>query len=405
MSASTDSSAGTASAPWRVLAIATWQQAALTFVRFGVPALAPFLRADFGLSLSQIGVVLGAFNLGAFLFFYLTGRATERFGERLVMGLGAAAVAIFCAAVVLARTWPMIAAGLAVAGVGFPSSQIAGSRAVYGAFSKSGRGLAMGIRQAGLPLGGLIAALMLPWIAEHWGWRAAILAAAAVAMSGALLCFGLERSQQHSPSFTKATTAAGSVRAFFMRADLVAITIMATLLAFGQFCVMSYLPLYLVDDFQMSKANAVLSLIGVQIGGIIGRLLWGFVSDRWAGGNRTGTLIGICLGGGITAIALTAGSITAVFAFALLAGTTLLGWNGLYVTLLSERASHNAATMLSLSMMILYVAAMLAPPAFGQVIELFGYRWAWIGLIVPQLAAATLAWRVKRMPPVRTRVH
>lgn len=399
-----NSGAKSASARWRVLAIATWQQAALTFVRFGVPALAPFLRTDFGLSLSEIGVVLGAFNLGAFLLFYPTGRATERFGERLVMGTGAAVVAVACAVLALAKTWPMIAVGLAVAGVGFPSSQIAGSRTVYRAFPMHGRGLAMGIRQAGLPLGGLIAALLLPWLATHWGWRSAILAAAAVAMSGALFCIGLKQDRD-GPAGSAGSSATKSIRAFFVRADLLAITIMATLLAFGQFCVMSYLPLYLVDDFQLSKAGAAFSLIGVQIGGILGRLLWGFVSDRWAGGDRTGTLIGICLGGGITTVALTAGSSTAVFAFSVLAGITLLGWNGLYVTLLNERAGTEAATMLSLSMMILYIAAMLAPPAFGQAVEIFGYRWAWVGLIVPQLIAATLVWLVKRLPPVRTQVQ
>ena len=388
-------------APWRVLAIATWQQAALTFVRFGVPALAPFLRGDFHLSLSEIGLVLGAFNVGAFLVFYPTGRATERYGEAVVMGLGAAAVGLACIALVMASTWTAIAIGLAIAGIGFPSSQVAGSRAVYTAFAKRRRGLAMGVRQAGLPLGGLLAALILPWLASRWGWRAAIAAAAAVAFSGALLCAAMP--QAHRGKRTgKQTSAMDGIRTFFRRADLLAITLMATLLAFSQFCAMSYLPLYLVDDFHLSKALAALSLIGVQIGGIAGRLFWGFVSDRWAGGDRTGTLVGICLGGGAAAVALTTGSSLAVFAVSGLAGLTLLGWNGLYVTLLSERAGTEAATMLSLSMMILYVAAMLAPPAFGQAVQLLGYRIAWIGLLVPQLVAAALALIVSRLPSVRT---
>ncbi len=389
--------------PWRILTVATWQQAALTFVRFGIPALAPFLRADFQLSLTQTGLVLGAFNVGAFITFYPTGRATERFGEARVMALGAAAVAMLCAFTVIAHSWVYIALGLALAGVGFPSSQIAGSRAVYRAFSRSRRGLAMGIRQAGLPLGGLLAAVALPWMAARGGWQAAFLLAAGVALSGGVLCMLLAApGAKAAPSEPAPARSERAVGVFFSRPDLLVITLMATLLAFGQFCVMSYMPLYLVDDFHIGKAGAALSLIGVQIGGIVGRLLWGFVSDRWAHGNRTGTLVAIALAGGAVAAALTLPSLAAVFALSFAAGLTLLGWNGLYVTLFSEHAGQRGATMLSLSMMVLYIAAMLAPPAFGQLIEWCGYRWAWAALLLPQAGAAALAiWVSRRAAPRR----
>ncbi|HYW03420.1 MAG TPA: MFS transporter [Gammaproteobacteria bacterium] len=380
-----------------MLTVATWQQAALTFVRFGIPALAPFLRSDFGLSLGEVGTVIGAFNLGALLVFYPTGRATERLGERLVMGVGAAAVAFACALLVLSPSWVLLALGLALAGVGFPSSQIAGSRAVYRAFDRRGRGLAMGVRQAGLPLGGLLAAVALPWLASRWGWRSAMLAGAAVALSGSLLCALLP-----APGRGDGRTAPGLARdlaSFLRRRDLLGITGMATLLVVGQFSLMSYLPLYLVDDFRVSKSTAALSLIGVQIGGVVGRLAWGWVSDRFAAGRRTGTLIVISLAGGLCVSALSTGSLAAVFLLALAGGATLQGWNGLYVTLLAERAGAAAATMLSLSMMSLYVAAMFAPPAFGALIEALGYRPAWILLVVPQLLAALLVWSVRRGRP------
>lgn len=395
MSTHSRTSARTSNAAGRVLVIATWQQAALTFVRFGIPALAPFLRADFGLSLSQVGFVIGAFNLGAFFVFYPTGRATEHYGERLVMAIGSVVVAVACAALVFVGTWQAIAVGLAIAGIGFPSSQIAGSRAVYGAFARRGRGLAMGIRQAGLPLGGLLAALVLPWLADHWGWRAAMGASAAVALSGGLLCVGLPRTLQ-TETYSTPMTGWATVRQFFARTDLLRITAMAMLLAVSQFCVMSYLPLYLVDDFHLNKAVAALSLIGLQIGGIAGRMLWGHVSDRWAGGSRTGSLIAVCLAGAAAAVALASGSLIAVFVLCIAAGATTLGWNGLYVTLVNERIGQNAATMLSLSMMFLYIIALFAPPLFGQIIETIGYRWAWVGLIVPQVIAATLAWTTGR---------
>src|SRR5205807_1306961 len=49
---------------FRVLALTTLQQAGLTCIRFGLPILAPFWRDALRLSLGQVGLLLGAFDLG-----------------------------------------------------------------------------------------------------------------------------------------------------------------------------------------------------------------------------------------------------------------------------------------------------------------------------------------------------
>ena len=51
-----------------MLALTTLQQAGLTCIRFGLPILAPFWRNALRLSLGQVGLLLGAFDLGALLF-------------------------------------------------------------------------------------------------------------------------------------------------------------------------------------------------------------------------------------------------------------------------------------------------------------------------------------------------
>lgn len=372
-----------------VLVIATTQQAALTFARFGLPAIALYLREAFGLSLVQIGLVIGSFNLGAFATFYITGRATDNFGEKSVMLVGSTIVALIYASLFFANTWQEIALGLVVAGFGFPSSQIAGSRVVYRAFSAKNRGFAMGVRQAGLPLGGLIAAAVLPLLIIHWQWRSSFVASSLVAMAGALFCLMLPNGKS-----SKNDKQVSSVKHFFKRSDLLLVTLVATLLAFSQFCVMSYLPLYLVDKFHTNKSIAALSLISLQIGGVAGRIIWGYISDNWPGKDRTITLCIVGLIGSFTAISLCIKSLIIIFIISLIAGASFLGWNGLYVTSLNDRIKKNAATILGLSMMSLYLVAMIAPPIFGQIIESLGYRFAWMTLIIPQIIAAFIAWSI-----------
>ena len=49
---------------WVVLGAGVFAQAALSAVQLGLPAIAPVLRDELGLSLNQVGVVLAAVSWG-----------------------------------------------------------------------------------------------------------------------------------------------------------------------------------------------------------------------------------------------------------------------------------------------------------------------------------------------------
>lgn len=397
---------------WLLLALATLQQAGLTAVRFGIPVVAPFVRADLGLSLSTTGMVLGAFDLGALLTFYLTGRLTDRYGERRVMAAGAVLTGVVTAAAALAgRGLGALLALLVLAGTGFPSSQVAGSHAVVGWFPVRERGLAMGIRQAGLPAGGFAAALLLPGLASGWGWRAALLVAAlACAASGVLVGLVLPRDE---PGATRGATADAGVptaggtgggrserqpadaggRAlvgwFLRQAPLVWVTLAACLLAAVQFCLTGYLPLFMEDVFRWSPGAAGRLLLVVHLGGMLGRLAWGWASDRRFAGERTRPMAGAAWTGLLVATLLAlvalvgrpeggAAAAGAMVVLAALGGFGCLGWNGLYTTVVAECAGRRSAPALGMSMTVLYVFTMLAPPLFGRVVDAAGhYAVAW----------------------------
>ena len=105
----------------------------------------------------------------------------------------------------------MSAAGLALLGVSFTDEYaplvaglalfglcgcavIAGSgRAVAGWFPREERGLALGIRQTAVPVGGALAAILLPWLANSGGTRAAFVALGAGCLLGAACALALIR--------------------------------------------------------------------------------------------------------------------------------------------------------------------------------------------------------------------
>jgi MFS family permease len=75
----------------------------------GLPVLAPVLRDEYALSLSEIGVVLAAAGVGSLATLLPWGLAADRFGERIVLVLGLAVCAAFLAGAAYARNfWSLV---------------------------------------------------------------------------------------------------------------------------------------------------------------------------------------------------------------------------------------------------------------------------------------------------------
>jgi len=370
----------------RVLALTTLQQAGLTSVRFGLPILAPFWRDALHLSLAQVGLLLGAFDLGSLLLFIPIGILADRWGEPAVLTAGALFTAAMTVGVTRAHSFWSLALLLAIAGLGYGSGQTAGTKAVAGAFGAAGRGTAMGIRQSGLPLGGLFAALVIPSLAGAFGWRAAITCVAVpCAVPGALCWLGLREDGPGAAPPVSFRAVLRGMQGIVGEVGIRRTTAAAMLLVLAQFCYQGYLALYMVDRFGWPKPLAAGLLVAVHLGGVLGRLAWGALSDRRYGGRRVPALAW-CVGVGILfPLALTALPVPArgpeVVLLALVGGMLLLGWNGLYSTLITELAGPGrAATAMGISMTLLYLTTVLTPPLFGWLVDHTSYAAGWTAL-------------------------
>ncbi len=147
---------------WVVLGVGTAAQACVSAAMFSVAVLAPELRAEFQLTIAETGIVLAAFTIGMTPTLLPWGLLADRIGERIVLPVGLGTSALALAGVGLARGYGELVVLLAAAGALSASVNAASGRAVMQWFDPSERGLALGIRQANVPLGGLVAALALP---------------------------------------------------------------------------------------------------------------------------------------------------------------------------------------------------------------------------------------------------
>jgi MFS transporter, ACS family, hexuronate transporter len=217
----------------------------------------------------------------------------------------------------------------------------------------------------------------------RFGWQAGVGLAAGVALF-TVLCFALFYRELPAGESSAGEERRVPVGSMVRDPSFLATTGYAFVLMGVQGSSASYLALSLHEEAHLSVVAAGAFLAVFQIGGIAGRIGWGVVSD-WVG--RRGPvllLVGLVAMGSCFAMAFTgeATGIPLVVVFAFLLGCSAMGWNGLYLTLLSESVPiQAAATAMGASLTISFVGMFFATPLFGLIADLTGsYGASWLGL-------------------------
>jgi MFS family permease len=364
--------------PWGVLGVALAAQVGTSVIDQGIPTLTGFVKADLGLSAATAGLAVSAFAFGKIFGSYVAGVAADRLGERRVLVFGGLATASFVA---LAVTLPL--AGLFVllilAGTAGAASTPAGGRLVLLAFPRNRHGLALGIRQTGIPIGGLVAAAILPWVAHASGWRWSLVVAACMtaALVVPLALTPIERDRELEVVHGRSPMRDRNVRL---------LTVWGCLVVSGQYAVLAFLALDLHRSAGLTLASASLLVAVANASGIVGRVAWGALSDRALARGRKPLLLvltGAGLAGSLLLLATPRSAPTAVLALvAAFVGLALIGYQGLWVTMVAEAAGPErvgAATGFAITFVTMSIA--LSPPLYGAVADAAGtYRAIWAAL-------------------------
>ncbi len=350
---------------WVILAVGVVGQGSFAAVFFGLPVLAPALQASFGLSLAQVGVVLTSLNVGALGTTLAWGLLADHAGERAVsaLGLGVAAVAL-AAAAEASEFWTLVAA-LFVVGAFGAAVLAASGRAVMRWFPPAQRGLALGIRQTAIPVGGAFAAIALPQIVAASGVRAALLALAGGLLAAAAVTLVWLRGTPDGP---QPETRIADV---FRDRRLWRLSSGSSLLLAAQICVLGFVVLFLHEERGLSTALAAAVLALIQILGAVLRIAAGHWSDHVR--DRIGPLLR--LGSSLTvALALSAALLHAPTALLVpvlvTAGALSLSWNGLSFTAAAELGgTMRAGAALGFQQTTLGVASALTPVVFAVTVD------------------------------------
>ncbi len=369
-------------AAWRLLTAATLAQVSVSVVAQGIPTLAPFIQADLDLTRAQVGLIGATINMGFLAMVNVAGWAVDTIGERLVMILGVTLVLFMSLLVSLNTGYGVAIFFLLLLGCGSATVTPAGSRVVMRRFPGRQRGFAMGIRQTGIPLGGAIAAALLPGIALVAGWRVALIGAGAACALGGAAAWALLRSSPEIPETRVTGQTRSSLRDLFDR-NIILVCLGCLFMAPAQYVLITYLALFLQERMGLPVAAGISVLLICQIAGALSRIAAGVISDRWFGRRRGPVLalIGGLAGAAAALLALLPSQASPWLAVTLsvIFGVSSLSWHGLHITIAAELAHpQRQGRTVALTISALFVGIVAGPPAFGYLVDVSdSYQLAW----------------------------
>jgi MFS family permease len=393
-----------------ILGLATFTQVGASFAQQGLAVLATYLRAEEHLNLALLGTLESAVTLGVAASMIPSGASVDRWGvgRTTVLGaLGIAAGFAFARLVIpgpVASLYPFL---LAV-GVFTALVPMSGSRAVMASFPQSWRGSAMGIRQAGVTVGVALAAAVLPSLAQIWAPRDVLAALGIPVLLGSLglgVMAGPVAQGMPSPG-AHPDASASSFRPRQALVQALPVAVVGGLLSSGQYAMLSYMLPYLHDQVGLPLVAAGILLSLVQLGGTVGRVAFGAVSDRWRSRGRTVALVSLLACLGVAGFALLGKAPVAILGGELfVTGLGVVGWNALVLTWAAERAVRvGPATAMGAAGAAVFMGATLWPPLFGLVAQRLGsFTPAWLGVAGLYAMGFLWAWQVSRSSLPRQR--
>ena len=353
---------------------------------FLIGAMSVQVSAEMGVSEAAYGWGLGSFFGAAMLGSILLGRLSQRIGalSQTTLALGVSAAAQLALAAT-ARSFGAVIGFLVVAGLCNAANQASVNLALAQA-QLPRLGLAVSIKQSGLPTATLLAGFAVPALALTVGWRWAYVASAGFALASLMMARAAAGSSTPRAAANGASAPKSSSR------DLFGAATVGAFLAFSAGSLNAWGVGSGVDAGLGEGAAGLFLSLGAATG-ITLRLICGWVSDTMrARPFMVGGVTAMVGSAGMALLALRSpGFHVAAMLLAFGAGWIWPVFTNFGIVRANPEAA-GAAT--GVTQMGIYVGVFVGPLFTGWIIEHSGYPLMWLAVAASSVIGATIAIRI-----------
>jgi FSR family fosmidomycin resistance protein-like MFS transporter len=248
-----------------------------------LPAIYPNLKAQFGLTFAQVGLVTFTYQITASLLQPVVGLYADRRPTPLALPGGTLFTLAGLTVLSVAHTYSVLLIGAALLGVGSSVFHPESSRVAR--MASGGRhGLAQSLFQVGGNFGSALGPLMAALIVVRWGQSSLAAFALLALLSGAILWnVGAWYKHHGLPRLAAAKNAQSTGERVPRREAAIGITVLLVLV-FSKYIYLasltSYYTFYLIQRFHVSVANAQMHLFAFLAAVAAGTIIGGPIGDR-----------------------------------------------------------------------------------------------------------------------------
>lgn len=371
----------------------------------GIKTLMPFIQDEFVLTRADAGLYSTFFFASATAIALFSGRIVDRIGSKKGLMLGAFTMGGLMLLHTLMPGYIFILGLAFFAGIGFSLVTPSANKGVMDIVPPDKRAVSMGVVHSGGSVGGFFAAIVLPYIGAIYGWRVALSISGGIALLIGLLIYkfyqdkftGEDGRDSKSEDGKTSSEAQGQGQEVSFKESVISLVKNRYLMAFGAMglifgsgisSVGTHFTIFAGRDIGIDPAFVGVPLALFQIAGLLGQPGWGYINDRYFGGDRRrglfvqGLLVsGVMLVTGILVYNYSLG-IIGVSMLAFIMGFLVLGIPGVYFTAIGELVlpdQRGIAT--SLALIFSRTGVIVVPPIFGYIADIFdSYQYSWLAL-------------------------
>ncbi|MDZ7760549.1 MAG: MFS transporter [Desulfovermiculus sp.] len=350
--------------------------------------LGPIIKKEISISNSQFGFLVSAMYLSMTITSVPSGILTDKYGSKAIL-IGCI-ILTSCAFTLLAVKSSFIRILIAslLGGIGYGMINQVTIKGLMNWFGKKKRATVLGIKQTSVPIGGSLVAIYIPFFANFASWKGATFLLAIIAFILLILniIFYIENPVlQHIESSKNLANTDKNLAIYLIitKPLFIFIVLLSALMAICQASFSSFLVIYVIEKYYFSELVAGICLTIALVGGILSRVVFGYLSDRVLSCDRLIPLAMLAFIGTLSSIFLIlmpqSVSSWIMYLVSALLGAAFIGWNALFITLIAEIAGYEiVGSVIGIVLTLIWAGMMVGPMVFGIVVDTLDYYIAWM---------------------------
>lgn len=359
----------------------------------------PVVARELGWSPGLVGVYMALVYFAAMFTSVVGGTLVSRFGamrcSQASLLISSAGMALMCVG-----NLPCAAMGAILIGMGYGPITPASSYLLLRTTPPHRMSLVFSIKQTGVPVGGVIAALVVPQIEAQLGWRIALGSTAVACVLCAVIGQSVQRAldaDRDLPAAFRWRDLPKPVLLVWRTPALRMMAICSFLFSTIQLAVTSYLVTFLNLSLGWTLIAAGVALSISQVAGVVGRVMWGIVADRWVAPRTLLGALALMMAAASIGVALLESStpFAVVAVISAIYGASAIGWNGVFLAEVARRAPPGLIGQATGgTLLFTYLGVFIGQPLLSTIAVAAGsngvgnYAVAYAVLVVPALICA-----------------